>query len=359
MRKVIGTALVAAVVALACSGDDGDGGEPPATRSPTLEASPTAQAAACSGTIPVVANSNTGEVRLLRFTGSQVSMSEPVGTSLVHPVLSPDGKRIAYFSVRPTFSLWVANADGSNPVRLAEVSQLHDHNPPVWSPRGDAIAFESERAGSQGTRSDVFVVKADGSGLTNLTASALSADTPSWSPDGARLAFAGRETDSANVYVVNVDGSGARPVTDYKNGIYANSAAWSPDGSVIAYLANASDNVDVFTVRPDGAGGTNVTKSPTPEFVSPVGHLPLEFSPDGKKLAFLSERTGDVEAYVINTDGTGLQRLTNQAGTEFRVEWVAPGCLTFYLSRPSPMGGLPVFAVREDGTGVVELTTLR
>jgi Tol biopolymer transport system component len=94
--------------------------------------------------------------------------------------------------------------------------------------------------------------------------------------------------------------------------------------------------------------------------VSPVGHLPIEFSPDGKKLAFLSEREGAVDVYTINSDGSGLRRLTNQPGSEFRAEWLSDGrCLTFYLSRPSRAGGIQVYAIRADGTGLVELTTLR
>jgi Tol biopolymer transport system component len=64
--------------------------------------------------------------------------------------------------------------------------------------------------------------------------------------------------------------------------------------------------------------------------------------------------------FTINTDGSGLLQLTNEQGEDFRPEWLPDGrCLTFYVSRPSPTGGGYVYTIRNDGTGLVELTTLR
>ncbi|HXH22942.1 MAG TPA: LpqB family beta-propeller domain-containing protein [Dehalococcoidia bacterium] len=356
-RPALALIAVLALIAMGCSDDGREGSTPTATPPGAAE---TPQPEACSGTLVVNSNSNTGEARLLTFRDGRASLSEPIGTGMIHPVVSPEGRRVAYYDIRPSPALWVADSDGRNARRLADILQLHDHNPPVWSPRGDRIAFESARSSSEGARSNVWVVNADGTGLANLTATMFSADTPTWSPDGSRIAFMGREIESTNVYVVNSDGSGLRRVTNYDQGSFAFSGSWSPDGSLIAYLSNTTGNVDIFTVRPDGTGVTNLTRSPTPEFVAPVGHLPIEFSPDGKRLAFLSEATGSVELYTIATDGSGLRRVTDLAGSEFRQRWTRDGrCLTFYVSRPSPQGGIPVYVVREDGTGLIELTTLR
>ena len=81
---------------------------------------------------------------------------------------------------------------------------------PVWSPDGTRIAFESFREGN----GDIYVMNADGSGLTRLTSDPALDSSPSWSPDGTRIAFESSREGNINIYVIDADGSNLARLTD-------------------------------------------------------------------------------------------------------------------------------------------------
>ena len=151
----------------------------------------------------------------------------------------------------------VMNADGSRQQLLARGSA------PAWSPDGRTIAFRSARDGKGDLygNGDVYVVNADGSGLRRLTRNPVAVGSPVWSPNGRRIFFEG----GGDIYVMNADGSGQRTLT--RNAAPSRDAADSP-------------------------------------------HV----SPDGRRVVFVSERTGSSQIYVMNADGSGPRRLTHTDG---------------------------------------------
>ena len=334
---------------------------PPAPPTQAPAATATAAPQACAGSF-LLTHSNSSEVSLVTFKGPRIETNTVVGDGWIMPALSPDGSRVAYYSLRPSFGLYAADISGQNQRRLADVMQLHYQNQPVWSARGDRIAFESARSGGQGAPADIFVANADGSGLVNVTKGAVSAYGPTWSADGARLAFTVWEADgvTSNIYSAAADGSGLQRVTNNPPGMGSWSGSWSPDGSLIAFISSRDGNGEVYVIRPDGSGLTNLTKSPSGDFASPIGSPPLAWAADGKKIAFLSDRHGNPELFSITTDGATTVRLTSDPGDETSPRWSSDGrCLTFYSSKPSPTGGLSVVYVNADGTGFTQLTTVR
>jgi TolB protein len=214
------------------------------------------------------------------------------------PAWSPDGQRIAFLrahrNVDPT--LIVANADGSGQRPLP----LQSSEGPVFSPDSRRILFV------RGGR--IYVTSDDwSSGIELVNAAPSTAGNPQWSPDGDAISFVlGPDSRSADVYVMNADGSGRRRVTHVGAGAgRPYSPLWSPDGTQIAYLLPGSLEV----IGADGTGHRVLTRFPGPDFPSS-----LAWSPDGKRIAFARLRLDGVRShsglYVVRADGTDLHRLT-------------------------------------------------
>jgi TolB protein len=238
------------------------------------------------------------------------------------PTWSPNGRRIAFVRGRlrsptalerlrmPTappdrfysYDLYVVNADGSGLRRLTRNPKGYSLGQPVWSPDGRTIY-----AGP-------YVANADGSGAqVSIQVGAIVV----WSPDGTRIAFA-RKPDwcsdrggarpcagsHSDIYVMNADGSGKRNLTH--DALQNAEPVWSPDGRRIAFVSRRDGKAEIYVMNADGSGKRNLTRNPAKD-VRP------SWSPDGRKIAFVSDRDGRPEAHVMNADGSGQRNLTRAA----------------------------------------------
>jgi hypothetical protein len=219
-------------------------------------------------------------------------------------VWSWDGYWIAY-RLRDTYCGWyyyycsnglvVATRDGSN----AFLPVTGDAGPPALSPDGTTVAF----SGSDGVAPQLYLVRRNGAGLAPIVIPDFtgSATEPSWSPDGARLAFTCLTNTGRNICVVSVDGSGLRLVTDDSEP--DDYPVWSPDGTQLAFTTRrgSAAGSQVAAIGVDGTGLRTITAGAEPSW-----------SGDGNRLAF--RREGDAPGiYVVNADGSGLQRITTDA----------------------------------------------
>ena len=147
---------------------------------------------------------------------------------------------------------------------------------------GGRIAFTSDRDGNW----DIYTMNANGSGVTRLTHNSDSDGSPSWSPDGRRIAFRSRrDGDDSEIYTMNADGSGVARLTH--NSDYDGSPSWSPDGRRIAFTSRMDgDKLDIYTMNADGSGVARLTHNSDFD-------LSPSWSPDGRRIAFISDRDGD------------------------------------------------------------------
>ena len=172
-----------------------------------------------------------------------------------------------------------------------------------------------------GGRGDIFVVRADGTGLRNLTHTPGEEMHPTWSPDGRRIAFTrgtvGPEGLIQDLYVMDADGTHVRRLTDTPgNEEDEHDPAWSPDGRRIAFIANRPGTVEeaVWTIRPDGTRRTLVGWS---------GRFPESptWSSDSQRIAFSSSAIDDdTRIWTMKADGRDIHAVS-RGGIDVEPSW--------------------------------------
>jgi Tol biopolymer transport system component len=268
------------------------------------------------------------EVYVMDAQGTNpVNMTSHTATEY-SPSWSPDGRKLTFASSRSnSHDIFAMDSNGSNLTNLTNIqgSDLE----PSWSPDGKQIAFVSWRDTNLTTgTAQLYVMNPSGTNQTRLTFDVNNYRGPSWSPDGRQIAFWGGPGRS-QIYVINANGTNMRPLTTDNLMPYENiHSAWSPDGSRIAFSSNRDGDYDIYVMNSDGSNVHRVMDSTGDDF-SPA------WSPDGMCIVFTSNRNGNAELYAMNADGSNQTRLTNSPATEATPAW-QPVSQTVLTSQPAP-----------------------
>lgn len=264
------------------------------------------------------------------------------------PQWSQDGKRIAFTSDRDGDpEIYVMNADGTSPRRLTHTPGRDAH--PFFSRDGRRIVFQSPRA--NGVDTNIYVMNSDGANVVQLTNLKGFAGVPVYSPDEKLIVFQWRETNNFEdngkwrICLMNTDGSGFRVITPgLANDQVPN---WSRDGKRLLFYSDRTGKDQLYTMKPDGTDVRRV-------FASEFNDNAAFWSRDNRKISFTSDRDGKRELYVMDADGKNVRRLTNTRATERLGVW-SPDATKIAFSSDGD-GPAHIYVTNLDGSKVVCLT---
>ncbi len=280
---------------------------------------------------------------------------------LSDPHISPDGKLVAYVVTtidqkqnRRQANIWLVATDGSQPPRQL-TSSPQSSTSPRWSPDGQYLAFLSARP--PGTETAPAASRQPTSGQAPAPAATPSpASTPSapGSPGiSSAQSTASAETPRTQVYLLPMNGGEARRVTDLKNGV--SSIQWSPDGTRLAVLSRKGPSDDhparsdvrhyfhpsykfndtgwfddkrthIWLVDVQSGASKQITEGDDWNDSDP------QWSPDGTRLAFVSDRTGkafdesrNTDVWVVSAEGGALTKISDHAEEDGSPRWSPDG----------------------------------
>lgn len=233
---------------------------------------------------------------------------------------------------------------------------------PVMSPDGNSLAFASNRTGDF----NIFVYDYRTGGFYQLTQSPKDDRYPSWSPDSRKLLFTSRRSGKGDIYEVSANGSGGNlQITqqDYleeyasyqprsenvmyvrplKKGVLrrgteivladksgrniralseGDQPRFSPDGKRIVFVSDRTKNNDIWMMNADGGNQQQLTFDPHADD-NPA------FSPEGRHIVFASNRTGNFDIWVMDTGGGNLRQITFDPADETQPCWSVGGYIYY------------------------------
>jgi dipeptidyl aminopeptidase/acylaminoacyl peptidase len=225
----------------------------------------------------------------------------------------------------------------------------------AWSPKGDRLAFVREPAG--GGDRDIYSIRIDGSGLTDLTNDPSNTDLePAWSPDGTQLAYSGPlhkgESVGMDLWIMNADGMRQHELF-HENNKYSDGAypAWSPDGTTIAFTANdGTGYYHVWAVPVAGGQNTELVANRVPGG-NPVDQQ-VDWAPrattaaprtritavhvNRRTASFSFEATGPATGYRCTLRPAGHRATSRPCTSQETYRHLRPGRYTFSVVASAP-----------------------
>ena len=315
-----------------------------------------------------------------------------------NPACSPDGKWIAFdASWSGPRRIWLADSRGRNPQQLTtDATDTVRHVRPRWSPDGRRIVFQN----IEGTKLDVRVVDVESKKMRWVTNDHVMDLHPVWSFDGDAIFLSSYRSGGVNIWRIPVDAEGNpigameqitagagqdvdldtprrrdrlvfailnqnadiwRLPVDPQSGEPAGApeqvvaatrensrGAWSPDGASIAFNSDRSGEMNLWLLTLGDNRVRQLTRGPGGDFQP-------NWSPDGQSLAFFSGRGGATDIWRYDFAGEALTRLTESEGIDINPCFSPDGARIAFQSDRD--GHLEVWVMNADGSGVRQVTT--
>ncbi len=239
--------------------------------------------------------------------------------------------------------LWYMDFDGNNARRLTNNGSINAL--PAWSPGGRYIAYTSWK----NRNPDLYILDRT-TGRSRKVSSKRGLNTgAAWSPKGDKLAFsASLGRANMDIYLMDSDGTGMRRLTRAKSWVRNLSPSWSPDGKQIAFVSNRYRHPHIFVMNADGSGQRQLTTQ------GKYNQAP-KWSPQGEWILFTGrDEKNRFDLFKVSAKTGKIKRLTQKAGNNTEASWSPNGRNIVFTSTRN---GVPkLFIMTHEGKGVRQIT---
>jgi TolB protein len=244
-------------------------------------------------------------LHIMDWDGNRVTRTGLNSHILISPRWLRDGTKIIYSAEKNRqWGIYVLNFSSMKAEKV--FSSQGTNIAADFTPDGEEIVFSSSKDGTP----DLYSLHLKNNRIKKLTSSYGIDVSPAVSPDSRSIAFVSDRGGSPQIYVMRKDGTDARRITF--EGSYNTSPCWSPKGDKIIFSGRRGTN-QIFMMNPDGSGLTQLTTQGNNEDPS--------FSPDGRYIAFSSDREGGKGIYVMRANGEYQKRITPRNMKAYAPRW--------------------------------------
>lgn len=256
------------------------------------------------------------------------------------------------FDVSSQRSVWAKEytAAANNPRAFAHTiaDELHKDTRSLTGVARTKLAFASDRDGErargtveQRSIKEIYIADYDGENQRRVTVNRSLAINPSWSADGRAIAYTSYRRGYPDVYISYIYQGKMDQPTGGTETIHNFLPAFSPDGSRLAFMTNRDGNMEIYVVNRDGSGLRRVTRHPGNDSTP-------TWSPAGNQIAFTSDRSGSPQIYIVDADGLGQPRRITSESWADRATWSpAPYNEIAYAGRTGPGFDIKIFSLEQ------------
>ena len=177
------------------------------------------------------------------------------------------------------------------------------------------LVFVSDRDYTDRRRKELYISDYDGFNVRQITVNRQLSILPGWTPGGRGIVYTSYRNGDPQIYLSWIfEGRSVPNVTNERPGTQAFAAVVSPDGKKIAYSSNRAGNFDIWVANIDGTDAHNLTGTPAQD-TAPC------WSPSGLEIAFTSGRSGSAQLWVMDREGLNLRRLSTVGNYNDACAW--------------------------------------